>query len=64
MYLKFYYIMNEEKRKGGNHMITIPKNLSVREISEATCISAKRIENWDLTEEEEIRVILFCERFE
>ena len=56
--------MNEEKRKGGYHMITIPKNLSVREISEATCISAKRIENWDLTEEEEIRVILFCELFE
>ena len=45
-------------------MITIPKNLSVREISEATCISAKRIENWDLTEEEELIVVEFCELFE
>ena len=45
-------------------MVYVPKGLTVSEIAEATCISAKRIENWDLTEEEEIRVILFCELFE
>lgn len=45
-------------------MTYVPDGLTISEIAEATCISAKRIEKWDLTDEEEVRVVEFCELFE